>query len=466
VVTRELLDFIKYQFGQGIDQISLTKMLTENGWDQKDIEEAFSLVSSIISPPLQEQSQPPQTQTPSITSLPAATELLANAWQILKQRFWTVSGILSIPFIPYLILFVLAGLLAFGSLIFANKPSPEPSGVPIMPPLDLKTMLPFIILYILSILAYIFIASWSQIALLYTIKNNKENIGIRQSYKKALRKILPYWWTLFLLGLVVTGGLMLLLIPGIIFIIWFMFAAYILILEDTGGLNALLKSREYVEGHWWGVLWRYIFIMVFFIIILVIPNLIIQLLKLTFLNFIFSLITYFVVTPLIVIYTFLLYDSLRMLKGQFTFVPAKKSRTVFALVAVLGGIIIPLTILGTIALIAINPSAQINKANDAKRMQDQVSVRYALEAYLIENGRYPENLYQLVPKYLKSIPSDPKTKLPYFYRELRESQDYEFCIDFSTKTNCTNAKTNINVNYQYLFTTPFPTIPSNKSSQY
>jgi hypothetical protein len=44
----------------------------------------------------------------------------------------------------------------------------------------------------------------------------------------------------------------------------------------------------------------------------------------------------------------------------------------------------------------------------------------ALRLYRKENGRYPENLQQLVPKYLPSMPIDPYDGKPLRYRKLQK----------------------------------------------
>lgn len=55
--------------------------------------------------------------------------------------------------------------------------------------------------------------------------------------------------------LVVLGGFLLLVIPGIIFLIWFAFAQIAVILDHQKGFNALSFSREIVNGRFWSVLW-------------------------------------------------------------------------------------------------------------------------------------------------------------------------------------------------------------------
>lgn len=68
-------------------------------------------------------------------------------------------------------------------------------------------------------------------------------------------------WTPFLLAYALTAlielaGIFLLIVPGIIFFVWFEFAAIIVVLERTPILASLSTSRELSRGRFWQVLWR------------------------------------------------------------------------------------------------------------------------------------------------------------------------------------------------------------------
>lgn len=74
--------------------------------------------------------------------------------------------------------------------------------------------------------------------------------------QNAWSKILPLLWVSALTGLAVFGGTLLLIIPGIIFAVWFTFGSVINVLEGTRGAAALKQSKQLVSGKWWAVLWR------------------------------------------------------------------------------------------------------------------------------------------------------------------------------------------------------------------
>jgi hypothetical protein len=54
-----------------------------------------------------------------------------------------------------------------------------------------------------------------------------------------------------LVGIVIFIGLCLLVIPGLIFMIWLVFAPFAVVLERRGPLESLSYSRAIVRGHWW-----------------------------------------------------------------------------------------------------------------------------------------------------------------------------------------------------------------------
>src|SRR5690606_4456856 len=71
-------------------------------------------------------------------------------------------------------------------------------------------------------------------------------------------------------GLIVFGGFLLLIIPGIIFSVWYAFAALYIALEARGlTVGQVLKdSKRIVLGRWWGTVWRLVAPQVFFSIIM------------------------------------------------------------------------------------------------------------------------------------------------------------------------------------------------------
>lgn len=64
---------------------------------------------------------------------------------------------------------------------------------------------------------------------------------------RSFSKIGSLLWTSILMGLAVMGGIILLIIPGILFALWFGLAQYVVILEDKSGGAALSRSKKLVQ---------------------------------------------------------------------------------------------------------------------------------------------------------------------------------------------------------------------------
>lgn len=59
-----------------------------------------------------------------------------------------------------------------------------------------------------------------------------------------------------LMGLVVAGGFILLIVPGLMFFVWYAFSTLEAALGGHNGLPALSASRNLVRGRFWPVAWR------------------------------------------------------------------------------------------------------------------------------------------------------------------------------------------------------------------
>ncbi len=72
-------------------------------------------------------------------------------------------------------------------------------------------------------------------------------------------------------------------------------------------------------------------------------------------------------------------------------------------------------------LFAINPVEQVNKAKDATRQHDIMTIKSALDAYYNDHGCYPASMTfsgafsQGSTIYIKTVPNDPDVNPPYVY---------------------------------------------------
>jgi hypothetical protein len=140
---------------------------------------------------------------------------------------------------------------------------------------------------------------WGWGAFVYAVSD--EALGIKAALRRGWQGLWPFIWLLSLLSYIITGGYLLLFIPGILFLLWFGFAPFVLAVEGEGGMNALLRSREYVRGRWFDVFLRLFVIWIVSAVAGAIP----------FLGLIISILF----MPFMMIYVLHVYQGLRAEKG-------------------------------------------------------------------------------------------------------------------------------------------------------
>lgn len=328
--------------GQGIAKETISGNLLSQGWQQQDVVEAFSFVET------GKQLPPTLPITLQVSSLPGAVDTLKQAWVIFKQRIGVFLGIIALSISAIILIIAVSVITTLVAVYFSGVKITALEGIMT----NMALLIPIMIIFSIMIVALIIIQSWGQLALIYATKDHQEKIGVIESYRRSWNKLISFWWVSFLVGFIVMGGMFLFTVPGIIFSIWFSLAIFVLVAENIKGMDALIKSKEYIKGNWWGVLWRFLFIGILsFIVILVfvIPIFIILphfLGEITteIIWQIINVILQIFLTPLIMIYCFSVYNNLKNLKGEIAVAPNKDQKITFISVGILG-------ILGILAMI-------------------------------------------------------------------------------------------------------------------
>ena len=75
--------------------------------------------------------------------------------------------------------------------------------------------------------------------------------SLSDSFGHASARFLSLAGSAILFGLAIIGGLILLIIPGILFAVWFILSSQCVILEDSKAVSSLGRSKHYVGGYWW-----------------------------------------------------------------------------------------------------------------------------------------------------------------------------------------------------------------------
>jgi hypothetical protein len=211
-------------------------------------------------------------------------ELFEESWELFKIRFLTLISLYLLSVLLLLVpLGAFFGIAYFFSLFFpASKDALIAGGV------------------FVGVISGFMAMFWGVAAFTYAVVD--ETTGIKDALGKGWQKVASFMWLFSLVGFVVTGGFLLFIIPGILFLVWFSFAQFILASEGDRGMDALLKSKEYVKGNWFDVFLRLFVIWLMGILISMVP----------FIGPLLS-ITFF---PFMMIFICLIYQDLRGLKGE------------------------------------------------------------------------------------------------------------------------------------------------------
>ncbi len=172
--------------------------------------------------------------------LKTGTELIVESWNLYAKNWRKFLPFIVMLFLPTLILSALG---TFSLYLDMYLPS--------------SAMASNVVLIILFAASLVF-AVWVTVALARTMFDCllAKPTEWKQTFSNSSNLIWPVIITSFLVTLIVLGGTLLLIIPGIIFAVWYSFTSYVVIFEGAHGLSALRASKALVVGRWWPILWR------------------------------------------------------------------------------------------------------------------------------------------------------------------------------------------------------------------
>jgi hypothetical protein len=157
------------------------------------------------------------------------------------------------------------------------------------------------------------------------------DMGIKDALARGWQRIGAFIWFFSIAGFIITGGFLLLIVPGVIFLVWFAFGQFILADNDERGMNALLKSKELVRGHWPDVFLRLFLVWIASGVVGIVP-LIGPLLTIAFM-------------PFMTIFIYLIYKDLKEIKGDISYSPSSGEKIRWIGIGTLGYIVLPVIIL-------------------------------------------------------------------------------------------------------------------------
>lgn len=97
---------------------------------------------------------------------------------------------------------------------------------------------------------------WLYTSVIVLICNSDSEVKIKEILKTGWKLTMPYLVVSTWVGLLIAGGFIFLIVPGIIYLIWFLSAPFILVCENIRGRLALVRSKNLIKGYWWPVFGR------------------------------------------------------------------------------------------------------------------------------------------------------------------------------------------------------------------
>ncbi len=170
--------------------------------------------------------------------LTSPKQLIIESWNTFKDTWKVLVQIAILVTAPlFLLAAVVAGLVLSGYTLAA------------------------IIVGVALILVFIYFFSWAYAASIYVLSSpSDEKTTVIEAYKKTKNRVWAMVGVSLLGSLIILGGLILLIIPGIIFSVWYGMSRYIVVAENLSPVDALKQSRKYADGFFWSIIIRFLVI--------------------------------------------------------------------------------------------------------------------------------------------------------------------------------------------------------------
>jgi hypothetical protein len=181
-----------------------------------------------------------------------------------------------------------------------------------------------------SLLAAVIVTFWSASLCMaaFHLAVTDRACGVTESFRRARPMAHSFLWLGFLTGMLVQGAYFLFLVPGIILSVWFMFAMFIMVEEGRYGMDALMRSREYVRGRWFPIAGRFLAVWLVAWLVAMIP-----------------LMGQLLAPPIILVFTCLMYRDLKAIRGGILPEPTSGAKAGILATGIGGFLVIPVLII-------------------------------------------------------------------------------------------------------------------------
>jgi hypothetical protein len=180
-------------------------------------------------------------------------EILKRAWHLLTKNAGYLLTVWAIGFGIYIALFLILMLISliFGGSLWGilSSAAVQNGYVNVGPGLVFGGLLPIILIFLILALA---VGGWVEGAYVTSVNSvlAKKITPAWDNFKSAYKRIWSFVGLSVLGGLITYIGLMLLIVPGVIAMIFLFLAFYIMVHENVGAIKAISRSFELAKQRW------------------------------------------------------------------------------------------------------------------------------------------------------------------------------------------------------------------------
>jgi len=118
-------------------------------------------------------------------------------------------------------------------------------------------------------IVYLVVMFWVSVSGILAVSGVVDNkkTTVKEVFSNSWKKLWPFSLLSIVLGILTVLGLVLLIIPGILVLVWFNFAGFEMILKGSGIKESMLNSKKLVNGRFWKVFGRMVVFGIFMLLI-------------------------------------------------------------------------------------------------------------------------------------------------------------------------------------------------------
>jgi hypothetical protein len=175
-------------------------------------------------------------------------EMLDTAIKLYRQHWKTFMGLVALILVPYLFLQAFLTRGAVPTNIF----NPQPISIEDESAVRTAAIVGGIFSGVLVLFVEPFLRGAVGKAAAEVYRG--ESPEFQPMYRFAVRRFHSLLWVSLLTGLAVFGGLLLLIVPGVLFFVRFSFGTVVVVVEDERGRRAMGRSWRLARGKFWKIL--------------------------------------------------------------------------------------------------------------------------------------------------------------------------------------------------------------------